>query len=196
MIQKTARLLLLLMLVMSWSTAFAQDILDMVDESAKVSEEELEKEEKKKKFDFEFHGFVRSNFTIEKDDNVINDDFLRLTRDFEQDGFDYAIECCGEQDACDQGIELLKPGGKLIIAGIPSVNELVFNPHQLRRKEISIQNVRRQNNCMQRAINMASRPEFSLQELVTHNFDLEQVTQAFELVSGYQDGVIKAVVNL
>ena len=32
---------------------------------------------------------------------------------------DYVFECSGEQEAMDQGVQLLKPGGKLLLIGIP-----------------------------------------------------------------------------
>ena len=61
---------------------------------------------------------------------------------------DAVFECCGQQDALDQAVELLKPGGKLMLIGIPLVDRVSFNVDKLRRKEICVQNVRRQNECM------------------------------------------------
>ena len=37
----------------------------------------------------------------------------------EPGGLDVVFECCGEQEALDQAIEMLKPGGKLLLIGIP-----------------------------------------------------------------------------
>jgi L-iditol 2-dehydrogenase len=34
-------------------------------------------------------------------------------------GLDIIFECCGKQEAVDQAIDMLKPGGRLVIAGIP-----------------------------------------------------------------------------
>ena len=34
-------------------------------------------------------------------------------------GLDIVFECCGQQEAVDQAIDILKPGGRLIIVGIP-----------------------------------------------------------------------------
>ncbi len=71
---------------------------------------------------------------------------------------DAVFECSGEQDAMDQGVELLKPGGKLLLIGIPgAINRVSFDINLLRRKEICIQNVRRQNDCVQRAIDMIAK---------------------------------------
>lgn len=108
---------------------------------------------------------------------------------------DAVFECCGEQDALDQAIELLKPGGELLIVGIPDSNRMCFDIHKLRRKEISIQNVRRQNQCIQKAINLIDSGQIDVDFMATHFFDLEQASAAFELVAGYENGVIKAMIQ-
>jgi L-iditol 2-dehydrogenase len=47
---------------------------------------------------------------------------------------DAVFECCGQQDAMDQGIELLQPGGRLVLLGIPEVSRVSFNIDLLRRR--------------------------------------------------------------
>ena len=49
----------------------------------------------------------------------------------------------GEQEAIDQSVDLLAPGGLLVLVGIPEVDRISFNIDQLRRKEIRVQNDRR-----------------------------------------------------
>jgi len=108
---------------------------------------------------------------------------------------DAVFECCGDQNALDQAIELLKPGGKLLIIGIPEVDRVSFNIHRLRRKEISIQNVRRQNKCVQTAIDLIHEGRIKPDFMVTHNFKFEETEKAFKLVESYKDGVIKAMIH-
>ncbi len=62
-----------------------------------------------------------------------------------QNEFDIVFECCGKQEAINQAIRLLKPGGKLLIIGIPEFDNWYFSADLIRRKEICIINVRRQN---------------------------------------------------
>lgn len=109
---------------------------------------------------------------------------------------DAVFECCGDQDAIDQAIELLKPGGKLMILDIPLTERISFDISKLRRKEICIQNVHRQNNCIQTAIDLIENRQVEVDFMATHYFDLEEAKEAFELVSGYRDGVIKAMIQL
>lgn len=122
--------------------------------------------------------------------NVVKD-ILNL----EKNGVDAVFECCGKQEAVDQAIDILKPGGKLILVGIPETNEISFNPHNIRRKEITIQNVRRQNEKVEPAIEMLSNPKFNLDFMITHNFSCDKTADAFELVANYSDHVLKAMIN-
>jgi L-iditol 2-dehydrogenase len=122
-------------------------------------------------------------------------DIVEKIKDTEPDQLDAVFECAGEQEALDQAVDLLKPGGKLIIVGIPEPNEISFNINKIRRKEISIQNVRRQNDCTQKAIDLIAGKKINVDFMATHNFKLKDAPLAFEFVEGYRDGVIKAMIS-
>jgi len=109
---------------------------------------------------------------------------------------DAVFECCGQQEALDQAVELLKPGGRLAIVGIPETDRVSFSIDLLRRKEISIQNVRRQNECFQEAINLIESGKVKPDFMVTHRFRLEHAKEAFDLVASYGDGVVKAMIKV
>ncbi len=111
-------------------------------------------------------------------------------------GLDYVFECAGEQQTLDQAVEILKPGGQLLILGIPELDRVSFSIHSLRRKEIRVLNVRRQNHCTAPAVEMIARNLVSVDPLVTHHFSLAQSKDAFDLVDGYCDGVVKAMIHL
>lgn len=108
---------------------------------------------------------------------------------------DVIFECCGKQEAVDQAIELLKPGGKLMIIGIPEFSRWSFNVDLLRRKEITITNVRRQVNCVETALEMMETGKINMSLMPTHRFSFENTGKAFELVSDYRDGVMKAMID-
>ena len=108
---------------------------------------------------------------------------------------DAVFECCGQQEAIDQAMQILKPGGHLILVGIPEVDNIQFNIHDMRRKEITFHNVRRQNECMDSTMNFISKNK-DVTALITHKYKMDDIVNAFELVSSYGDGVIKAVIEL
>lgn len=108
---------------------------------------------------------------------------------------DAVFECCGDQTALDLAVDVLKPGGRLMILGIPGEDRVSFDIHKIRRKEISLHNVRRQRHCFPEAVALIQAKTVDVRFMATHVFPLEKVRDAFELVAGYRDGVIKAVVR-
>lgn len=132
-----------------------------------------------------------ANWTANPDKTDIVKDILQI----EPDGLDVVFECCGDQQALTQAIDILKPGGKLMIVGIPQVDEIYFPVDKCRHKEIAIQNVRRQCNCVLTALEMIAKKDFDVNIMVTHNFNFENTKEAFDLVAEYKDGVLKAMIN-
>ncbi len=127
--------------------------------------------------------------------NPNTEDVVAAVTQREPELLDVVFECSGKQDAIEQGVELLKPGGKLLLIGIPSENRISFDISLLRRKEICIQNVRRQNNCVQRSIDMIANKEIDVNVMVTHHVPFAQTKEAYDMVADYQDGVVKAMVT-
>ena len=111
-------------------------------------------------------------------------------------GIDIAYECAGQQETIDQAVELLKPGGKLMLVGIPRESRITFEIDKLRRKEITVINIRRQNGCTDKAIDSISSGKVNLDFMFTHKFELARAKDGFELVANYNDGVIKAFIEI
>lgn len=128
--------------------------------------------------------------------NAEQSDIVREILREEPQQIDFVFECCGQQEAADQAIQLLKPGGRLMIIGIPSFRRWNFDVDNLRRKEISIQNVRRQNGVVEETIEMISDGRLNADRMQTHNYSLDDTGIAFELVAGYRDGVMKAMIHM
>jgi len=127
--------------------------------------------------------------------NPLTENVLEILKNEKPQLFDAVFECCGQQEALNLSLDILKPGGKLLIVGIPETDSVFFNISKLRRKEISIQNVRRQNNNVQTAINLIYSEKNSPEFMITHRFSPEQTAEAFELVYSYLDNVIKALIK-
>lgn len=125
------------------------------------------------------------------DQTDIVDDIVKL----EPGLLDVVFDCCGQQEALDQAVELLKPGGKLMLIGIPRADRVSFVIDQMRRKEICVQNVRRQVDCAEAAINMMADDTLNVDAMVTHHFPFDKTAEAFELVDAYRDGVVKAMIT-
>ena len=128
--------------------------------------------------------------------NILREDVVEDVKKQEPLLLDAVFECCGQQDALDQAIQLLKPGGKLIIVGIPDFSMFAFPVDDLRRKEITIRNVRRQNGCDKEAVRLIADGSVAVDHWITHHFSFDRTKAAFDLVAGYKDGVMKAMIRM
>lgn len=111
------------------------------------------------------------------------------------EGLDAVFECAGEPETLDQAVRLLKPGGRLMLVGIPEADRISLPADTLRRKEITVQPVRRQNHCVEPAIDLLASGAVNLRPMVTHRYSLEQTGEAFATVADYRDGVVKAMID-
>jgi len=128
--------------------------------------------------------------------NPDSEDIVAAILEKEPFGLDVAYECAGEQETLDEAVELLQPGGTLMLVGIPRFARVSFSIDKIRRKELALINVRRQNNCTQKAIDLQANGKVNLDFMVTHHFKLEEARQAFDMVAQYDDGVIKAMIEM
>lgn len=108
---------------------------------------------------------------------------------------DVVFECCGQQDALDTAVDILKPGGKLVVVGIPEFDRWSFSADKVRRKEITIINIRRQNHCTEATLELLSKGKIDGSAMITHRFNLDSIAEAFDLVANYRDGVMKAMID-
>jgi threonine dehydrogenase-like Zn-dependent dehydrogenase len=127
--------------------------------------------------------------------NPDREDIAARMRSLSPEGLDAVFECCGDQSAFDQAIDILKPGGRLLIIGIPAVDRISFDIHVLRRKELSLHNVRRQRFSVREAIDLIRNKKVDVRFMATHTFALAEARQAFEIAAGYRDGVIRAIIR-
>ena len=128
--------------------------------------------------------------------NPNDENVEKRINEYEELLIDVVYEASGEQDAIDNSLKVLKPGGKLVLVGIPPSAEYTFNMDLMRRKEITVVNVRRQNHCVQEAIDLVVNGKADVEKMVTHTFSLEESATAFDIVADYKDGAIKAMINL
>lgn len=107
---------------------------------------------------------------------------------------DVAFEAAGEDDAVAQAIQALRPGGRLLLIGIPASDRTTFPAGLARRKELTIQLVRRMKFSYPRALRLVESGRVEVRSLVTHRFPLEQAQTAFE-VAQRREG-LKVIIEL
>lgn len=94
-------------------------------------------------------------------------------------GVDVAFEVAGENEAVEAAIAAVKPGGRVVLAGIPADDRTSFSASLARRKGLTIQLVRRMKFTYPRAIQLVESGQVDVRSLVTHHFPLEKTQAAF-----------------
>jgi L-iditol 2-dehydrogenase len=95
-------------------------------------------------------------------------------------GVDVSFETAGEIEAVETAIETCKPGGRVILCGIPAVNRIAFNASSARRKGLTIKMVRRMKHTYPRAIQLVESGQIDVRSIVTHRFPLGEFEDAFK----------------
>jgi L-iditol 2-dehydrogenase len=127
--------------------------------------------------------------------NPLKENIIGKILDKAELGLDLVFECCGKQEAFDQAVDMLKPGGKLLIVGIPEFDRWSMDVEATRRREISLHFVRRQVDCVQDTLEMMENGSVNIENMVTHHFPFARTKEAFDLVADYRDGVMKAMID-
>jgi len=128
--------------------------------------------------------------------NPDRDEIAGIVSSLEPLGLDVVFECCGQQEAVDQAIEVLRPGGILVLVGTPRTERVSFDVDKFRRKEIEVRYIRRQRHCVEKAMELIASGKVGIDLLVTHRYPLAEAKEAFDLVGVYGDGVIKAMIEI
>jgi L-iditol 2-dehydrogenase len=127
--------------------------------------------------------------------NPLKEDVVASVKAKEEALLDVAFECCGQQEAIEHAIDMLKPGGKLLIIGIPEFDHWSLPADKIRHKEICIQNVRRQNHALEETLDLLQNNKVDVSLMPSHRFKFSQTKEAFDLVASFGDSVMKAMID-
>jgi L-iditol 2-dehydrogenase len=108
-------------------------------------------------------------------------------------GLDVAIECAGSQAAIDVSVETVRPGARIVLAGIPSEERTSIRASAARRKGLTLAFSRRMKHVYPRALALAASGQADLRSVVTHRFPLAEAAAAFALAASR--GGLKVVVE-
>jgi len=107
---------------------------------------------------------------------------------------DVAFEVSGSDAALSDAIAAVRPGGRVVIVGIPSGDRTAFEAAAARRKEIAMLLSRRMvPSDLPRAVRLASSGTVSLSPLITHRYPLARAGDAFATLA--KRSGVKVIVN-
>jgi L-iditol 2-dehydrogenase len=108
-------------------------------------------------------------------------------------GVDVAFEVAGNDAAVEIALSALRPGGRLVLVGIPDDDRTSFPASLARRKGVTIALSRRMNEVYPRAIHLVEQKRVDVSTLVTDRYPLERIDEAFR--AGVQRRGVKVVVE-
>jgi L-iditol 2-dehydrogenase len=111
-------------------------------------------------------------------------------------GADIAIDCYGREGTINQGIRAVRNAGRVVVTGIPAQALVPIDFNSMRRKEVTLCNVRRGYHQTDIALAMLREQRARFDVMLTHEFPLDQIQRAFSTLETYADGVGKVVVKI
>jgi len=112
-----------------------------------------------------------------------------------QRGVYCAIDCAAGEQTTTQAIQLARSAGRVALTGIHSTPLVSMDGSAMRRKELTIFNVRRSNHETREALELLHAHAEWFRPLLTHTREIEHIDEAFAIASQYRDGVGKMIVR-
>ena len=107
-----------------------------------------------------------------------------LTR---QQSLDVAFEAAGSAEAVDDAVAAARPGGRVVLVGIPASDVTTFRASTARRKGLTLLLSRRMRGAdLARAIDLAARGDVDLASLLSARFSLDRTIEAFGSLVRYE----------
>ena len=110
-------------------------------------------------------------------------------------GVDCVIDCAAGEHTMNEAMHFSKNGGRLVLTGIHAGKYVPLEGSTMRRKELSIFNVRRSNDEAHDALHLMLAHPGWFAPLVTHARPMDKVGEAFSIAGKYLDGVGKMIVR-
>ena len=108
---------------------------------------------------------------------------------------DIAIEAAWAKESVQQAMDAVRPGGTVVLVGIPFEDHVEFKHSTARRKGLTILMCRRMKHVYPRTMRLVESGQVDLEGMITHRYGLEQVPEAFALNAKYEENVVKTIIE-
>jgi L-iditol 2-dehydrogenase len=119
----------------------------------------------------------------------------QILEDTGKRGVDVSIDCGGKNGSINQCAGATRNAGRVAITAIQPGVDTAVNLHTMRRKEMTIFNVRRSNHESAEALAMLAEHTARFAPIVTHTRPLEAISRTFAQLENYEDGMGKVVIT-
>lgn len=118
----------------------------------------------------------------------------RIGRLTDGDGVNVVIETSGNARAVADTIQLVNPGGRIVIIGLPSTNEISVDIPTLVDKELDVYGVFRYANTYPTTIQALRKGTTDIRRVITQRFTLADIQEACEVARLSKDKSVKVMI--
>ncbi|MEF2694379.1 MAG: NAD(P)-dependent alcohol dehydrogenase [Blautia wexlerae] len=111
-------------------------------------------------------------------------------------GADVVFETAGSPVTIAQTPFIVRRGGMITLVGISAKEEINYNFAQIMDKEATIKSVFRYRNIYPKAIAAVSGGAINVEGIVTHEFDLDHIQEAYDEAVNNKTDLVKAVIKV
>ena len=111
-------------------------------------------------------------------------------------GFDVVFETAGSAVTIAQTPFFVRRGGTITLVGISSQEEISYNFAQIMDKEATIKSVFRYKNIFPKAISAVASGTIDVKSIVTHEFELKNIQEAYKEAVNNKTDLVKAVIKV
>ena len=111
-------------------------------------------------------------------------------------GADVVFETAGSPVTIAQTPFIVRRGGTITLVGISAKEEINYNFAQIMDKEATIKSVFRYRNIYPKAIAAVSGGAINVKGIVTHEFDLDHIQEAYDEAVNNKTDLVKAVIKV
>ncbi len=127
-------------------------------------------------------------------DPRVADPAQEILGDTAKRGVDVAIDCGGKDGSINHCANATRNAGRVVVTAIQPGVDTPVNLHTMRRKEMTLFNVRRSNHESSAALAMLTEYAARFAPIVTHTRPLDDISRVFAQLENYEDGVGKVVI--
>lgn len=111
-------------------------------------------------------------------------------------GADVVLETAGAPVTIAQTPFVVRRGGTITLVGIASQEEISYNFAQIMDKEVTIKSVFRYKNIYPKAIAAVASGAIDVKSIVTHEFELDRIQEAYDEAVKNKTDLVKAVIKV
>lgn len=110
-----------------------------------------------------------------------------------RDGFDVVLECSGSLEAVGQALDIVRPGGRVVLVGAYGPGPTPGGIAPIVGKELDVVGVRGSPHAYRETIHLIGKGEIAVHPVVSHRFPLTRYQDAFEIAERGGPEVLKVL---